>query len=211
MALSAELRAFKEVPNDIRQWSRWIRETLTEAISGTIDTDLLVDDSITFAKTQNIATDKVLGRATAGSGDIEELTCTAAGRALLDDADAAAQLVTLGIASGSYTPTLSNVTNLAASTAYVCQYQHIGNIVHVSGKVDVDPTGAGACLLGVALPVASNFVLGYQCAGTACCPTIAGFSAAVTADTTLDRAQIEWIAVDATNQPLYFSFMYRVL
>lgn len=54
------------------------------------------DDSITFAKMQNIATNKLLGRATAGSGDVEEIALTAAGRALIDDADAAAQRTTLG-------------------------------------------------------------------------------------------------------------------
>ncbi len=38
-------------------------------------TTLTVDnDSITFAKVQNIATDRILGRDTVGSGDIEELT-----------------------------------------------------------------------------------------------------------------------------------------
>ena len=45
------------------------------------------------------ATDKLFGRSTAGAGVGEEITCTAAGRALLDDADAAAQLVTLGAAA----------------------------------------------------------------------------------------------------------------
>jgi hypothetical protein len=43
------------------------------------------------------ATDKLLGRATAGAGDAEEITCTAAGRALLDDATAADQRTTLGL------------------------------------------------------------------------------------------------------------------
>lgn len=43
------------------------------------------------------ATAKVLGRATAGTGAVEEIDCTAAGRALLDDADAAAQRTTLGL------------------------------------------------------------------------------------------------------------------
>mgnify|MGYP001618355250 CR=1 FL=1 len=56
----------------------------------------LVDDAVTYAKIQNVsATDRVLGRATAGAGDVEEIVATAAGRALIDDADAAAQRTTL--------------------------------------------------------------------------------------------------------------------
>lgn len=68
---------------------------ITVSALGTIWT---VDNSaITYAKLQNVsATDKLLGRSTAGAGVVEEITCTAAGRALLDDADAAAQRVTLG-------------------------------------------------------------------------------------------------------------------
>lgn len=58
------------------------------------------DDGVTYAKMQNVsATDKLLGRSTAGAGDVEEIACTAAGRALLDDADAAAQRGTLGFAA----------------------------------------------------------------------------------------------------------------
>lgn len=58
-------------------------------------------DSITYAKLQNVsATDRVLGRSTAGAGDVEEIALTAAGRALIDDADAAAQRATLGLAIG---------------------------------------------------------------------------------------------------------------
>ena len=54
--------------------------------------------AVTYAKIQDVsATDKLLGRSTAGAGDIEEISCTAAGRALLDDADAAAQRTTLGL------------------------------------------------------------------------------------------------------------------
>lgn len=54
-------------------------------------------DAVTFAKMQDIATDRLLGRSTAGSGNVEEITCTAAGRALLDDASASAQRTTLGL------------------------------------------------------------------------------------------------------------------
>ena len=38
-----------------------------------------------------------MGRSTAGAGIIEEITCTAAGRALLDDSTASVQRVTLGL------------------------------------------------------------------------------------------------------------------
>lgn len=44
------------------------------------------------------ATDVLLGRASSGAGAVEEIACTAAGRAILDDADAAAQRATLGAA-----------------------------------------------------------------------------------------------------------------
>lgn len=54
--------------------------------------------AVTYAKIQNVsATDKILGRSTAGAGVIEEITCTAAGRAIIDDADASAQRTTLGL------------------------------------------------------------------------------------------------------------------
>lgn len=56
----------------------------------------IANDAIAYAKIQNVsATDKVLGRSTAGAGDIEEIACTAAGRALIAGADAAAQRLTL--------------------------------------------------------------------------------------------------------------------
>lgn len=57
------------------------------------------DDAVSYGKIQNVsATDKILGRSSSGAGIIEEIPCTAAGRALLDDADAAAQRTTLGAA-----------------------------------------------------------------------------------------------------------------
>jgi hypothetical protein len=63
---------------------------------------MVPDDLITYAKIQNVsATDRLLGRSTAGSGNIEEITCTAAGRALLDDANASDQRTTLGLGSAA--------------------------------------------------------------------------------------------------------------
>lgn len=67
------------------------------------------NDAVNYAKIQNVsATDKLLGRSTAGAGDVEEITCTAAGRAILDDADAAAQRTTLGAAASAHTHTVTD-------------------------------------------------------------------------------------------------------
>jgi hypothetical protein len=67
-----------------------------------VDADISATAAIAFSKLANVsATDRLLGRSTAGAGAIEEVACTAAGRALIDDADAAAQRTTLGLAIGT--------------------------------------------------------------------------------------------------------------
>lgn len=67
-----------------------------------ITTAKINNDAVTYAKIQDVtATDKILGRVTAGAGDVEEISCTAAGRAILDDADALAQRATLGLVIGT--------------------------------------------------------------------------------------------------------------
>ena len=114
--------------------------------------------------------------------------------------------------SGTYTPTLTNATNVSASTAYQCQWTRTGNCVSVTGKVAVDPTTTLLqTQLGISLPIASNLGAAEDCAGAACCPTISSQSAAILGDAANDRATMEWICIDVTNQPMYFSFMYEVL
>ena len=115
------------------------------------------------------------------------------------------------ILSDTYTPTLTNTTNVAASTAYQAQYLRVGSTVYVSGRVDVDPTAAGQVVLGISLPIASNFGADEDCAGSASAIAVAGQSAGIHADTTNDRAIMEWIAVDTANRAMYFQFGYQVI
>ena len=91
--------------------------TATQLATDAVETAKIVDDAVTYAKIQDVtATDRLLGRSTAGAGVVEEITCTAAGRALLDDADAAAQRTTLGLGtlatqSGTFTGTHSGTSS----------------------------------------------------------------------------------------------------
>ncbi len=91
--------------------------SVTTAKASNLGTAALADGAVTYAKLQDVsATDRLLGRSSAGSGDVEEITCTAAGRALLDDADAAAQRATLGLGtlatqSGTFSGTFSGTSS----------------------------------------------------------------------------------------------------
>lgn len=111
---------------------------------------------------------------------------------------------------GRYTPTLTNVANLDASTAYECRYVQIGGMVIVSGKVDVNPTAAVATQLGISLPFPSTFSSTSQVSGAAASSNSAGQSAAIIADTANGRAEMNFIAVDLNNRAMYFNFMYQV-
>lgn len=99
------------------------RAALTGDVTASQDSNAttISNDAVTYAKIQNIsATDKLLGRSTSGSGDVEEIPCTAAGRAIIDDADAAAQRTTLGLGtlatqSGTFSGTSSG-TNTGDQT-----------------------------------------------------------------------------------------------
>lgn len=117
------------------------------------------------------------------------------------------------IGSGTYTPTLTNVTNVGASTAYACQWMRVGNVVTVSGKVDIDAALAAstATELGVSLPIASNFAAEENLGGDAVSDSVASLSARIRADSTNDRAAIVFKAISLTNDSYSFTFTYLVL
>lgn len=75
-----------------------LKHSKTSAKTDSADATLVQPSDWNAEHTLTAAQDTVLGRVSAGTGAIEEITVTAAGRALLDDADAAAQRATLAAA-----------------------------------------------------------------------------------------------------------------
>lgn len=116
------------------------------------------------------------------------------------------------IISGTYTPTLTNVLNVSSSTAYLCQYMRVGSVVTVSGKYDITPTAAASTTrLGISLPIASNFAAGQDLGGVAASVAIASEVGGIIADTTNDRAQVNFITTTTTANSMYFTFTYRII
>lgn len=78
---------------------------------GSVTTAKIANDAVTYAKLQNVsATDRLLGRSSAGSGDVEEISCGSFGRSLIGSADASAARSTLSVqptASPAFTGTVT--------------------------------------------------------------------------------------------------------
>ncbi len=116
--------------------------------------------------------------------------------------------------STTYTPTLTNTTNLDASTPLVAHYMRIGNEVAVIGQLTIDPTAAGATAteMGISLPVTSDF--------TSAANDITGFAystdsaiaeyGSISGDTTNNRAKLSFKAASSASHNLAYQFTYTV-
>ena len=90
--------------------------TTAKIANSGVTTAKIADDAVTYAKMQNVsATDKVLGRSTAGAGNVEEIACTSAGRDMIAATDASAQRNLLSLGSLAVKSTVSN-DDIAAGT-----------------------------------------------------------------------------------------------
>lgn len=114
---------------------------------------------------------------------------------------------------GTYTPTITSVTNITTTTAYQCQYMRVGNVVTVSGKVDIDPAGTGSCAIAISIPIASALANDFECGGTGDAGAVPDLHGSIKADPTNDRVELDFtipVAGTITNQSWYFSFTYYI-
>lgn len=201
------------------------------AAAGSTTTTLaanVVDDSKFRA---SVAT-SVVGRSADSTGNVADIAAGSDGHYLrraagalsfgaIDDADipasiardaeVAAAVAALNLSSGTYTPALTSVANLDSTTGYSCQYMRVGSVVTVSGRLDANPTATATTTIGISLPIASNLANANECAGTAFSSEVAGQGAAIFGDSANDRALMQWVAVDITDHPMFFTFTYRII
>lgn len=131
-ALDATTPAGTEVASKIDDAIRQIKYFLTQFLAvahadtgalkaSAVTITSIPDATITLAKLQNIATAKVIGRSTAGTGVPELLDATTAGFAMLAAADAAAQRTLLGLGSVALLSSIAagNLATDAVETAKI--------------------------------------------------------------------------------------------
>lgn len=117
------------------------------------------------------------------------------------------------IGSGTYSPTITAVANCSVTTPGVnFKYLRVGNIVHVTGQLSVDPTAASTLTRArIALPIASDLTGSVGCQGVGACADVFGLCGAVYPDTTNDAAELNFIADGtAANNVWCVSFSYEV-
>lgn len=85
----------------------------------------IANDAVTYAKMQNVsATDKLLGRSTAGSGDVEEIACTSVARTLISQTTQALMrttglgLGTMAVETATNYGALANANNWALGARF---------------------------------------------------------------------------------------------
>lgn len=109
---------------------------------------------------------------------------------------------------GTYTPTLTNTTNIASSTAYTTYYYRIGDVYHVWGAADIDATTAlTVSEMGLSLPVASSVGQVYELSGTASFED--NTVVQIKGDATNDRAMFRFTPQTATNNKYSFHFTFK--
>lgn len=113
--------------------------------------------------------------------------------------------------SWTYTPTGTNILNVAASTMYQAQFARNGNTVTVSGLVEIDPAVIGATRLGLSIPFMSNFTNSIQAGGSANSTATEDENYVIYADAVNDRIVIDGQAKSTANHAIWYQYTYQVL
>ena len=115
------------------------------------------------------------------------------------------------VTSGVYTPTITGLTNFTSGTAFPTTFLRVGNSIHIGGRIDVVPTGAGLVQFYISLPVNCTISDGSQASGVA-----TNLSTAYYPFTLLGLNQpngailFEGAVLGGGNQVFFFNAIYRL-
>jgi len=118
------------------------------------------------------------------------------------------------IASGTYEPTAATFTNITAVTEYSDnRWTRVGNVVTVSGMVNIQPTTGGILTsFSMTLPIPSTFAVNRECTGTA---TLVGMGAVTGVGTIVGATTTAFFsfqnAVSTAALDYVYSYSYEVL
>lgn len=179
----------------------------------TVNADDVALDVAHVRNVDHTAITLTAGAGLTGGGDISASRTLDVGAGTGITVNANDVALTVVTAYGTYTPSLTNTANIDASTAYPCQYLRVGDIVNVSGRVDIDPTAnATQTTLNMSLPIASalSASTGYQLCGAAAANKVQQ-AAAVYADDANDNAKLDFISTTTLNYAMFFTFQYQII
>jgi hypothetical protein len=116
--------------------------------------------------------------------------------------------------SGTYTPTVTGVTNVASTSPLSFQYMRVGSVVTVSGAATLGFTTAGTYAeLTISIPVASTFTNTNDCSGVMAINTVTsnrGYGAVFSSLSGTDaRARIYPEHTAARGYSIHFT--YRII
>ena len=119
----------------------------------------------------------------------------------------------ISMSSGTYTPTLTNTTNVASSSVNSAFYTRVGNIVTVYYSFSITPTAGGSTStqLDISLPIASNFTTAHEANGSGGTQASNLTYGVINADSTNDRVSLFMIANSTAGSTYTGSFSYQVL
>jgi hypothetical protein len=118
------------------------------------------------------------------------------------------------VCSGRYTPTLTNTTNVSSSTPVQLYYMRVGNVVTITGRVDVTTTATGNTVLGLSFPIASAISTNAQVGGVLVCvsSTVSlNTYGRINGDTTNARALLQWNSTSTSATTYSINFTYEVV
>ena len=112
--------------------------------------------------------------------------------------------------SSTYTPTITIVANVSATTATVTSFCRVGNFVTVAGEFNIDPIAVGYAEVQLTLPVASTFISSRQLGGVGA-EWSTNTALSITCDTSTYKARFLMTAINVANQTITFQFGYLVV